>query len=239
MRIGICDDERTWCEQAEKLIAEYAGRTGMDMTVRSFQTHEELLNFGGGNHESPDVIFMDIELGGKDGIEVAKEVNRLWKNCQIVYLTNHLFYATEVYQTQHCFFVLKEQFADKIGEVFDKVLHELEQSSAKYIFETKGKKEIAVAPADICYFERERRSTNLITTWGTYEIWDKIGELEGKLSRVDFVRCHNSYIVYIPAIRELGQDAILMENNVRIPISRSHRNEVKHAFARWALTQMS
>ena len=67
---------------------------------------------------------------------------------------------------------------------------------------------------------------------------EKISDIYDKLPKLDFVRCHNSYIVYLPAIRELQKDEIIMEDGTKIVISRSFRKEVKQAFSRWALTQM-
>lgn len=59
-----------------------------------------------------------------------------------------------------------------------------------------------------------------------------------KLSKMDFVRCHNSYIVYMPAVRELGKGCFILKNGTKIMISRSHTKAVKTAFMRWAMTQM-
>ncbi len=245
MIVGICDDDQFWCEKAVEIIQKYAEATAKELEVRNFRNCEELFSYGELGEKPFDVILMDIELDAKnknpetDGIRVAGEINQRWKNCQIVYLTNYLFYATEIHHTKHSFFVLKNQFEKRIGEVFDKVLHELEQSSTKYVFRAKGQVDVSVMAEDIRYFERDKRSTKLVTSWGEYEIWDKISEIEDQLSKLDFVRCHNSYLVYIPAIRELNHETIVMENQKNIPVSRSYRNSVKHAFASWALTQMS
>lgn len=187
---------------------------------------------------------MDIVFEKKDGtveengISMAAEVNRKWKKCQIVYLTNYLFYATEVYETEHVYFVLKEQFEGKIHEIFEKLRHNMEQSVKKYLFTEIGGNEISLAADDIRYFERSGRETKIVTNWGIYIIREKIGDIYERLSQVDFVRCHHSYIVYLPAIRELLKDEIIMEDGTQILVSRSYRKSVKQGFARWALTQV-
>lgn len=63
--------------------------------------------------EPIDVLFLDIEMPDINGIETARAVNEKWSMCQIVYLTNYLFDATEVYHTAHVFYVLKNQFEQK------------------------------------------------------------------------------------------------------------------------------
>ena len=239
MRVGICDDDAIWCRKAEKIIYSYAAQTETELEVICFTTSEKLNSHDG---YPLDMLFMDIVLEneeGKNGIDIVTAVNKKWKDCQIVYLTNYLFYATEVYHTEHVFFALKEQFEERIGGIFGKVFHQLAQTREKLVYSVIGGKEVSLAPADILYFERSGRITNIITVYGTYSIWDKLSVLTEGLPTLDFVRCHNSYIVYLPAVREMLPDVFLMNDGREVTISRSYRKIAKAAFMKWAVTQMS
>lgn len=236
MRVGICDDDSKWYQKAKEIIEAYGKKTGTEIKILYFSQGDSLEEYEG---EPLEVIFMDVALGDKDGIALAGRINKKWKNCQIVYLTNYLYYATETYHTDHTFFVLKEQFEERIGEVFGKILHIMEQKSEKLVFSVIGGKEIVLVPEDILYFERSGRITRIVTVWGNYEIWDKLRDVMEKLSEIDFVRCHNSYIVYTPAVREMGKGCFILKNGTKIMISRSHIRTVKASFMRWALTQIS
>lgn len=241
MKIGICDDDKIWLKNAKRMIENYGKKTGMETEIYCYDSTEELNSWPG---PSLDVIFMDIVLEEetkKDvtGIDLAAQINAKWKDCQIVYLTNYLYYATEVYHTNHVFFMLKEQFEKRIGEIFGKVLHELAQSREKLVFSVIKGGEISLAPADILCFERSGRKTNLVTVYGVYEIKEKIAELVKQLPEVDFIRCHNSYIVYLPAVREMLSDLFVLNDGRQVMISRSYRRLAKEAFMRWALTQIS
>ena len=240
MRVGICDDDAIWCKKAEKIVRDYADKTATEMEVICFFTPDELNDYAG---YPLDVLFMDIVLENEDeeknGIDLVSSVNKKWRDCQIVYLTNYLFYATEVYHTEHVFFALKEQFEERIGEIFGKVFHQLSQTREKLTFSVIGGKEVSLVPADILCFERSGRTTNIITVYGTYTIWDKLSVIIERLPKLDFVRCHNSYIVYLPAVREMLADVFLMDDGREVMISRSYRKIAKAAFMKWAVTQMS
>lgn len=201
-----------------------------------FPREENSWNIGGG--AALDLLFLDIELGEENGIAIARRVNEKWKHCQIVYLTNFLFYATEVYQTEHMFFVLKEQFERRLEEIFQKFFHQTRQKERSLIFSVIGGSRLCLAPDEILYLERLRRVTRVVTVWGDYAIWDKIDVLEQKLPKPDFLKCHSSYIVYLPAIREQRKSEFLMKNGDQIAISRSYLKKVKEGFLKWALTQM-
>lgn len=235
MRIGICDDERIWLEEAKKIVESYGNKKGWEMEIHCFSCRRELLSYKG---KSLDVLLLDIELEEDSGIEIARMVNERWKNCQIVYLTNYLFYATEVYHTLHAFFVLKEQFRNRVEEVFEKVLHKLAQSERKLVFLTRSKK-IVLAPEEIYYFERELRVTVIHAASGTWEVPEKLTDILKRLSPLDFVRCHNSFVVYFPAVKEIKKNSFLMNNGEEIIISRAYTKKVKEVFAQWALTQIS
>lgn len=234
--VGICDDDIKWGEKAKKLIQNYGKKTGTVIEVLSFRGRKDLENYLG---EPMEVLFMDISLKDESGIDLASEISTRWKRCQIVYLSNYIYYATEVYRTPHIYFVLKEQFEEHIGDVFLKVFHELEQTRPALVFSVIGNKEISFAPEDILYFERNKRITYIYTVWGTYEMWSKLDEIMKILPGTDFVRCHNSYIVYLPAVKEMMKGYFILKDGSKIMISRSHARSVKEAFMKWALTQIS
>ena len=99
MRVGICDDDAIWCRKAEQIIYKYADQTETELEVICFMIPEELNSYEG---YPLDMLFMDIVLENneeKNGIDLVAMVNKKWKDCQIIYLTNYLFYATEVYHT--------------------------------------------------------------------------------------------------------------------------------------------
>ncbi len=240
MRIGIIDDNINWIKQAETILHKYGEQTQTPMELVSFyqDIKEELVQYEG---EPLDVIFLDIDLKEDDinGIELAKFVNKRWIRCQIVYLTNYLSYATEVYDTRHSWYVLKAQFEEKLGSIFQKIIHEQEQSRRNLIFAVKGRETINLSPEEIIYFEREKRTTYIHTVWKTYEIADKLENVIGNLSNVDFSRCHESYLVYLPAVRKIKGNTFYLVDGTEIPISRKYMKDTRAAYMRWALTQMS
>lgn len=237
MLIGICDDDRDWCESAEKIVMDYAQTKHIKEEVICFYGREELLTSQGAE---PDVLFLDICFeNDADGIKIAEWVNQNWKKCQIVYLTDYLFYATEVYHTAHVFYVLKEQFADRIEEVFEKIFHEIAQQEKQLIFSLGGGKELCLYPKEILYFERVKRTTMIVTEKGTYQIKSTLDEIMQHLPKLDFVRCHNSYIVYFPAVHKTQKNCLILKDGTEVMISRSYERKVKEAFIEWAMTQIT
>ncbi|MBQ2923488.1 MAG: response regulator transcription factor [Tyzzerella sp.] len=237
LRIGICDDEQHWHDEAKRIINMYASSIECPVELEFFGGKQELLGYSG---KPLDAIFMDIELEQDNGIEVVCQINEKWPECSVIYVTNYLFYATDSYQTQHIYFVLKEQFERRIANIFNKILHQRKQVQNTLVFEVIGGtcKEVSLSPKDILYLERKKRRTQIHTIWGTYEVWDKIADIEKRLPEFDFVRCHNSYIVYLPAIRIFTMTSITMKDGVVIAVSRNYAMHTKTVFERWASLEM-
>ena len=60
MKIGLCDDDKVWCDYAEKVIKAFAIKIEINVEISVFQNKQELLQY----EKAPmDVLFLDIELG--------------------------------------------------------------------------------------------------------------------------------------------------------------------------------
>ncbi len=236
MKIIICDDDLLWCRHATALLEDYGKSQRLSFEVLAVTDSEALFSVEG---DAPDVAFIDIRLQTGDGIAAAQKINELWKDCQIVYLTNYLFYATDVYRTEHAYFVLKKEFPRRLDEVFSKLLHRHMQKEMKLYFQMIGGGQRSFPLREILYFERETRRTYIHTVDGKFGIWETIPQVNELLPKEDFVRCHNSFIVYFPAILEMKERDFLLRDGTIIPISRAYIKRTKDAFAQWAARQMS
>jgi DNA-binding LytR/AlgR family response regulator len=234
--VGICDDDKIWLEASKEIIIKFAQKTKIELQIQCFSNETQLLGYSG----TPlDALFLDIELGNNEnGIHLAKRLNTHWNDCKIIYMTNYLYYATEVYNTEHIWFILKSQFEKKIKDVFNRILHDKGKQQEKIVLKTIGKQMMSVAPADIYYFEREKRTTRVITTWGEYQVWDKLDDIMKQLPELDFSRCHNSFIVHFRYVQELQRDGYLLYNKDFVQISRGYNSKTKEDFLKWSILYM-
>lgn len=235
MLVGICDDDRIWERRASQIIEEYGKKVLTEIEIQYFPDRNSLLNYVG---EPIDALFLDIELGEENGIKLAEEVHKKWADCPVIFLTNYLHYATDVYHTEHIWFAVKEQFRDRVGEIFDRIIRSREKQKKQLHFICTNKQMVSLSPDDIFYLERVERKTRLITSWGNYELKDRMDQCETYLTKPDFLRCHNSYIVYLPNVKEYKKGIFYMKNGDKLTISRAYEKETKAAFTRWIMSQM-
>ena len=230
LRIGICDDTPEWREKAGDIIKNCTGQMQKKVELYSFQNGSELLSE---EHPRMHIVFMDIEMPGENGIDLAMEVNRKWPECQIVYLTNYWSYAMDVYETRHVYYIVKEKFEEKLLGVLEKAVQQLQKQNRRIILQCHGGVKANLKLDDILYFERDRRITYVVTQEKEYVVDEKIQEIEERITSDDFVRCHTSFLVNFSYVKECTKKKMLLENGKIVDISRSYWKKTEDAYVEW------
>lgn len=234
LRIGICDDEVVWQEKVTAMLKTYGEQQKMDLQVSCFGDAESLVMYAGA---ALHILFMDIDLNGDNGIDLAGKVNLRWPGCQIIYLTKYISRAMDVYRTQHIYFVVKDQFKERFQDVMEKAKDQLRLRKQKIIVAAHGRQQLIFEPEELLYFEREKRITRIVSIRGEFITNEKIDSLVERLPGIDFVRCHNSYIVYLPAVEKYEKNTFQMKDGKKIMVSRGYSAQTKIAFERWVRLQ--
>lgn len=230
---AVCDDSRAWLERASEVLETYLKKHGMDVRIFCYNDTEKCIEE---LPEAAGVLFMDIEweINGSitaegiepaasiipKGIEAAAKINEKHPDCRIVYLTNHLGYALDVYNTEHAWYVLKEQFEERLPEVFEKIGRLEDERRQDIVLRTDDGRVIRILCSEICYAERSGRKTRVVTDEEELMIREKISELEKMLPDSGFARCHNSIIVNLTRVKEIYQGILVLDDGTDLMISR-------------------
>lgn len=113
---------------------------------------------------APDIAVLDIQMGEMDGISLAKRLNALTPSCRIIFVTSYLAFATEVYSTEHVYFILKSQIDERIGSALEKAVSAIDAdrgSGAMLPVKVRGGTEL-IPVKDVKYVERLGRKTHVV-----------------------------------------------------------------------------
>ena len=222
MIASICDDNRAWLDEAEEMLREYADEHEIALRTACYESPDDLLKDHG---EIPDVIFMDIEFENSEdpdsyGIKAAAEINKLFPDCRIVYVTNYLRYAVEAYETEHIWFVTKSRFREYLPEIFSRIIRGKAVSRSEVVVKTIDGTISRIRCRDIIFLERRDRKTRIITPGRTYQVKSRLPEVLDKLPTEKFARCHASFAVNLEKVREIHRDSLILEEGTELVISR-------------------
>ena len=162
----------------------------------------------------PDVIFMDIEMPGMDGVETAKRIQDIDPRIMIVFATAHEEYRKEAFEVYAFDYLVKPFQIARLTETLDRIA-ELKagnlsaaaappkvQKNSKLLLRHKDGLSLVDA-SDIVLIQRENRSTVIYTTTEKHVTSETLSELEQRLPSDKFFRCHKSYIVNIERITRI------------------------------------
>lgn len=92
LRILICDDDRSVVEQLQKYIIEFFKHGKLKTPeIKSYSNGENLLSDVG----SKDIVFLDVEMPGLNGIYVGRELKNKNKNTIIFIITSYVEYLDD------------------------------------------------------------------------------------------------------------------------------------------------
>ena len=108
--IGICDDVQMAVMQICHIIEEHLQETGIDAKLLQFENGREVIE----RAEELDILFLDIEMPGLDGIETGKEIRKKNTDCKIIMATSKIERFKEAFKIAAFRFVSKPFFEEEI-----------------------------------------------------------------------------------------------------------------------------
>lgn len=195
------------------------------------------------NCNEVDVVFLDINMSGLDGISLARVLKQFQTKPKIIFTTAYQQYAVEAFELEAFDYLLKPYSEDRINRCISKLLSEycfrdtkknLEICQYSKITLWSGNKMIVVETDQILFVEACERESKVFTKENEV-LMSKlaISKLEEILPKEKFFKSHRSYVVNINYIREIipwsnSTYMLKMGKNERdIPVSRNKIKEFR------------
>lgn len=235
LKILIVEDELIIAEDLQEILEDL----GYEVCGIAISYREALALI---EEKSPDLALLDIQLkGGKDGIELAQEINERF-HLPFIMLTSHA--------DQHTINRVKEvsPYAYLVKPYNEKeILAGIELAMARFTKENSRKSTVdqeegvllkdslfvrsngmlvKIKLQDIIYFEADANYTQLFTKDKKFVVRSTLKELEGKLDS-RFVRVHKSYLINLEEINGVHAESVHVGGKV-IPISRNQYSWLLH-----------
>lgn len=224
-RFVICDDDYLLADAVATML-----RSIYDDQIHICILHsgEELIAFFSMQCKA-DVLLLDIELGEYSGIDLVRQYQPLNSFLQVIYISAHPNYCTDVYDTRHISFLTKPIQAAQLEKAVNAAFLTLLQIQASGIPLTSNGKITVVPAAQTLYIESKAHLLYVTTDECCLAV---VGRLDAFLARLDtrFLRCHQSFAINMEKVKRLEGSGFLMENDVMIPISKLRRTAAKMRF---------
>ena len=105
MKIAICDDSYEFACQLKEKLESICAKLDWQMESTVFSSPTALLS---ADLSAIQVLFLDIDMPGLNGIEVASRIRKHQKDLILVFVTAFIEYAPEGYHVEAYRYLLKQ-----------------------------------------------------------------------------------------------------------------------------------
>lgn len=185
-----------------------------------------------------DVIFLDIQMPGLTGVQLAEVLAGLTNPPAIIFVTAHSEHAVKAFEVRATDYLVKPVELDRLKNALSRIEPIAEQAPARVerIPVEKAGKKLLVAVEDILYVMAKDDYSYLYTAADRYLSTISLAQLETKLEPVGFFRIHRRYLVNLSRVKEVvpmyGGTLLLTlsdEAGTQIPVSRRRVPALKKA----------
>lgn len=228
MQICICDDEKELRKSLSRLIETHLQLEGIPCTIREYASGTALLE--GLKEKEGDILFLDIEMKGLNGMDTAKMLRRSFPDIVLIFVTAYPDFVFQGYDVHAFHYILKPYKPEKIREVLRLAVEETKKTEEQYFYFEQKSHSIRLPLKDILYFKSCRKKVAAVTVGGQEEFYASLSQIEAELPP-NFLRIHNRYLVNLQHVGRIGS-TFCMCGEEELPVSRACRQELAAAFAR-------
>lgn len=229
VRIGVIEDDSNMRKVTKKIISKVI-QEYEDVKCKEFESAEEFQQ----EKVNYDIVILDIDLPGMNGIELGKRIFRNSKDTILIYLTSYSEYAWESYLIEAYQYILKSNMEERFPLILRRVVGEKVKEKKEYRVFGNSYKKIKLYYKDIIYIqkEKEKKYTEYVTKSGTYRERISFSQILKEIDDVRFVPVDRGHAVNIQYIDQIDEGFIYLETEEKFKVSRIQMTNVKRHIAK-------
>jgi len=223
VRIGVCDDEKN----IRELISNKIKKEYPNSEIVFFKSGEELLL----ESKDIDILLLDIQMPGRNGIEIARELRKKNKKTILIFVTAMEDYVFEAFDVNAFNYIVKPFNDNKFMDVLNKAINEYNSSGeteqeTRYVMVSNKGMHTKVKLDEIIYAEVFNRKVVIHKIDEEIEYYGKMSELES-LAGESFFRSHRAYLINFKYVEKYDAKTIYMEKGKVLMAKKNYPEFVK------------
>lgn len=230
IKTAIVEDEK---EASDKLLSY------LDRYSKEHQTEIVSAVFPDGNtflknyKADYNIVFMDIQMPGKNGMDVSRELRKIDENVVLIFVTDLAQYALIGYEVDAFDYIVKPVVFEHLCQKLDKLIPMFEAKNNEPKIQIKvDDGVIALNVSSIKYIEIMDHRLFYHTDHGVFSAYGSLSEAEKNLPSDLFVRCNHCYLVNLKFVTGIHGYEVTLGND-RLQISHPKKKGFLEAFTEY------
>ena len=221
--IALVEDEPEAADVLAAFIARYADEKGLELAVTRFGNAMDFEM----THQHFDLVFMDIQMPGINGMEAAQLMRTYDSETPIIFVTNLAQYAVKGYEVDALDFIVKPVTYFNFRMRMDKAMRRIRRNASRSIAIGTRDGMRVVALSDIEYVEVSKHdlSYHLAGEEEPLVVYGSLVAFEQEVEGGPFVRISNSCLVNMNRVRAVRGGELVMHGGEVLYFSRSRKRE--------------
>lgn len=233
LNIAICDDDQNTITQIERATQYFFKTHCIENKIHTYQSSENLqYDLMDGFHY--DLLLLDIEMPGVDGMTLAKLIYEMMPTAKIVFITSHLEFAISAYEFSIFRYIPKSEINEKLDRTLEDFykLFNLERNSF-YTVEVKNHVQ-QIPYRDILYILKDGKYAIFhLQNQQQVSVRKTLAKVFEEIENDYFYFADRGCIINLANVMGMEKENIIMPNEQQISISKSGVAEFKSALLRF------
>lgn len=228
LRIALCDDQ-TDARDALRIQLEKFLKEESEEIVYEFSSGTNAASWLAKHPGEIDLLLLDVEMKGLNGMETAEKIRTFDKNLIIVFVTGYTDYVFDGYRVGALDYLMKPVSEQKLRDLIRRIRAKLAEEAAQSFTVKNADGTWRFRVCDILYFYSDRRLVTLVTENGSYPFYAKLDVVEAQLAP-HFLRIHQRYLVNPANVDHISTDTVTLAST-DLPCSKRYQENTRRRIA--------
>lgn len=229
LTVAFCDDDAAFRGLLRRAAEQAFADAGLSAVCFEAASAAEFLETAG--HLCFDLIFLDIDMPGMDGIRFGEQLRSQSCRSEIIYVSNMDDKVYEIFPVHPWAFIRKSRYAEELPGVLAEYVRSRRKIAGTVLLTGVRGELLSVDPAGLVYAEAAGKTQKLIFSAAEPQlIRASMQELETTLLPHGFIRIHKGFLVNYRFIKKITSRSVLLDTGGDLPVGRDRLSAARERY---------
>lgn len=229
MKVLIVDDDKKFTDVLENDIHTFFHNKQDKAIITVVNDHFKELDMINKYH----IVFLDIDLITDDGLMIAKELRDIDNNVLIVFVSSRSNLVFKSFVVKPFYFLRKSNYKIDLIYFFE-MLDKYFKKNTLISLDSRATK-VHIPVDSIVYVESREHQLSIHSKNEIYYDSSSLYHFLQKLSNINFVQIHKSYIINLDYLKGIEKGEVLLIENIKLPIGRKYRDSFYESYQNYLI----